>query len=417
VTGSQEYSLLLALVEAADRPDCTPEQLVTLIDWCCCSYARRAPAARTHFTVDRKNTGHHAPVVQQETDLSAQRVSYVARITISQKGPNTSGYRAVPAFVRDQVVACGTDTFYVGRRREYSRAEVADGRLGHLGIGWDLSGLSVPGRPVVPPATRGRWSKYNVDGRVLVRRDLPKIDKVIGGWETPNFGDWSRGSHTNYIARQVFQRETLYGQGLAIRVEADEPVDDKVVIGFIVDRVFDRRDLSDRDLLMACSLLRENIGSAPAILATDVSVAQWLRQQRVSWEILPVGEAGPRPFTDIARRLNADLDSPRVKRMGERYDRVAAMGRAEIIVGEGEFTRYFGFKFRDNLVALECLDYGNALYLMYEDWMALSQRTRVDLLADTSARYDRVVHRSGWEGRLAALLRVNGYTPQLSAGV
>ncbi|OCB55666.1 hypothetical protein A5722_17145 [Mycobacterium vulneris] len=240
-------------------------------------------------------------------------------------------------------------------------------------------------------------------------RDLPKVEKVIGGWSTPNFGDWSRGSHTHYSIRKVYQRETWYGQGLAIRVEPDEPVGDTVRIGFIVDYVFDRNSLRDQDLLMACSLIRENIGRDASVVSTSMPVNEWIQSQRVAWEILPIGELGPQPLREIVRRLNIAPDSKRARTITERFDQVLSIGQPEVVLGTGEFTRYFGVKYRDDLVALECLDYGNALYLMYEDWKTLSKRSRIDLLADTSARYDRVIHREGWEGRLAALLKGAGY--------
>jgi hypothetical protein len=69
----------------------------------------------------------------------------------------------------------------------------------------------------------------------------------------------------------------------------------------------------------------------------------------------------------------------------------------------------FGFKFRDDLVALENLGHGNAVYIMYEDWTVLSRRTRVELLGDANANYDRIIHRPGWQDRLRAPLTLKGH--------
>jgi hypothetical protein len=152
--------------------------------------------------------------------------------------------------------------------------------------------------------------------------------------------------------------------------------------------------------------LRENIHLHASIVATDVSVAGWLADQRVTWEILPRGEAS---FERVVERLNANPSSPRVREMRDRYQAVDSMHPGAVVVGDGEFSRYFGFKFREDLVALENLDYGNALYVMYEDWSVLSKRSRVDLLADANANYDRIIHSSGWEDRLKALLILKGH--------
>lgn len=320
----------------------------------------------------------------------------------------SSGYRSVPAFVHEQIQVLATSTFYVGRVREYTRPAVSSGILEHLGITWVGETPELSESTVIPPADRGRWSKRNVEGWVKVRKDLQKYDKTVGVWSTPNFGDPSRGYHTYYSVRAVYPREIWWGQGLAIRVELNEVVGDTVRIGFIVDRVFDRADLEDRNLWMACSLLRENIDAHAGVLSTNTPVSEWLRTQRVTWELLPVGEREPRPFSEIANRLRLDRNSPRVRRMAERYDVAHSWRPTDIVVGDGEFSRYIGFKYRDDLVALESLDYGNALYLMYEDWQTLSQRTRIDLLSDTIADFDRVVHSNRWEERLASHLRAKG---------
>ncbi len=50
------------------------------------------------------------------------------------------------------------------------------------------------------------------------------------------------------------------------------------------------------------------------------------------------------------------------------------------IAGTNGFLRYFGAKYSDNLVVFENLNYGNAIYIMYDDWKELSKRSRVDLL-------------------------------------
>lgn len=316
------------------------------------------------------------------------------------------GYARVPDFVREQIDRCGTDAFHVGRARSYSTVDLAAGALAHLNVQWDgAEVIHVPA--VVPPPEVGRWSRYNVDGWVKVRRDLAKRPKTIGGWQVPNFGDPDKGTHTHWATLMAYPRETWFAQRLAIVVDAQQPIDGTATLGFRIDRVFDRRDLDERDLWMACSLLRENVGGHVSVLPADISMADWLQNQRVTWEILPRGEAS---FERVVQRLGADASSPRVREAGQRYAVVDALNPGAIVVGEGEFSRYFGFKFREDLVALECLDYGNALYLMYEDWPTLSRRTRLDLLADTQANYDRVVHNAGWEARLRALLTVHGHS-------
>jgi len=89
-------------------------------------------------------------------------------------------------------------------------------------------------------------------------------------------------------------------------------------------------------------------------------------------------------------------------------DRLEAMERLKpqgYIAGTNEFLRYFGAKFEENLVAFENLNNGNAIYVMYEDWQTLSQRSRIDLLKGPREGFERIVHQDGWKKRLAAFVR------------
>ncbi len=61
------------------------------------------------------------------------------------------------------------------------------------------------------------------------------------------------------------------------------------------------------------------------------------------------------------------------------------------MIGRSGFSRYLGYLLRDDLVLLENIDYGNALYMMFDDWKTLSKRSRLDLLSDPTAHYERVL--------------------------
>jgi hypothetical protein len=300
---------------------------------------------------------------------------------------------------------CATDTFYVGRLKSYDMTDIQNGLLAHLQMTSNGQAVSAP-EMIVPPPSAGRWSRYNVDGYMHVRKDLPKIDKAIGGWLVPNFGDWNKGSHTHSSIRKVFQKERWYGQDLPVAITVGEVTGDHITIGFRVEKVFDRTNLNQRELKYACSLLRENVNTHVAVVSTGVSVSDWLADQHVTWEILPEGQAN---FDTVITRLNSKISGQRKSEMQDRYEAINELKPSATVVGHGGFSRYFGFMFRDDLVALENLDYGNALYLMFEDWKELSQRSRIDLIADTDAHYDRIVHRKDWRLKLIAALKLRGH--------
>jgi hypothetical protein len=66
------------------------------------------------------------------------------------------------------------------------------------------------------------------------------------------------------------------------------------------------------------------------------------------------------------------------------------------ILGKGGFNRYIGAVLPHDIVVFENLRYGNALYVLYENWEEVSQRSRVDLIKGTSADYERIPHVDGW---------------------
>jgi hypothetical protein len=71
----------------------------------------------------------------------------------------------------------------------------------------------------------------------------------------------------------------------------------------------------------------------------------------------------------------------------------------------GGNDQYIGAKFADDLVAFENLRYGNALYVLYENWGELSRRPRSELLKLPQSSLDRIVHSAGWEQKFAVLMQ------------
>jgi hypothetical protein len=67
-----------------------------------------------------------------------------------------------------------------------------------------------------------------------------------------------------------------------------------------------------------------------------------------------------------------------------------ALKPEKYIRGVGSFDGYIGAQFAEDLVVFENWRYGNALYILYESWEEISKRSRVDLLGDHDAHFDRI---------------------------
>jgi len=279
------------------------------------------------------------------------------------------------------------------------------GHYKHLGLVME-NGKPVAGEAVVPRASQGRYSRMNKNGYEIVHKDRPKVSQTFS-FEAPDWGDWSNGTHTVEWDRDVYERDFVSPSLLRIHTEimaqdfkASEP---QWVIKFSLDGVLFPSDPSfNDDLLFGLNLLQENVGACD-VFSSTATRADYLKTIYVTWEILPPGERD----TQIDRILGNNSNiSPREKAaFEERYDFIMAYKPSEMVLGTSGFVRYFGAKFSDDLVVFENVKYGNAVYVMFENWETISQRSRIDLLSQPSRQFIRIVHRPGWKAELKKVLQ------------
>lgn len=317
------------------------------------------------------------------------------------------GFQRLPLSITAALEALPQDQFEVAAARTIKIGDsISD--IAHLVQHSAAGSIEPVSHAVLPSAEVGRWSKWNLDGRVIKLTDQPKVTKTYS-WTSPNFGDPARGHHTTIQEREVWQRRELHGQRISLLVSTiagSGSNEARVVVR--VDRPFNRRDYAPEQLLLAVSLIQENFGAA-GVRPTDRSISEWIGRQFVTWEFLPPGEDGrPPSFEAVRRHFSMPDDAERTRIARARYEQIHSLRPSGHIVGRGEFSRYVGFQFSDDVIVLENLDYGNAIYIMYENWQRLSQRSRLDLLGDSDANYDRIVHRRGWEERLRQKLQLKG---------
>jgi hypothetical protein len=256
------------------------------------------------------------------------------------------------------------------------------------------------------PEKPGKWATWNLEGRVVPRPDWPTVAR---SWVTtsPNFGNGARyGYYSQIHTVQAQATQTLHGKVYAFDVAGNTRPDGKALLSFLLEPVFSAQvDPESPDLLMAVSLTREVVGT-PRVFPVTSSSSNWQDEQNFEWELLPVDHNG-KPTVDydkVADALGIPQGSAIRDTFKERYSTIRGMDPKTIRYGNTGFARYVAFEF-DNAVVLENYYYGNAAYIMYENWQELSKRTRLDLLSDPSARFERVVHTGDWKGKLKEAIR------------
>lgn len=285
----------------------------------------------------------------------------------------------------------------------YSAKQISDGDLRHLGVTYSKDEIQFQ-PTIIPSAEQGRFSSKNINGEEIVRTDLRK-ETHYNAIESPNWGDPWNGTHTVYLPYERYPRDFISPRllRLKITVPKNEPGQSSYVIIFAVDQVLDPKGRTfDDDLLFCLNLLQENV-AACGVQSSNASVADYLQTLRVSWEVLPPGTREDALVRLFRARTPSDQEKAAVE---ERYDFLIRLKPAKLIYGTSGLERYFGGLIKDDLVVFENIQYGNAIYIMFDNWRELSQRSRTELLSGRFGKnFERVMHGSGWKGRVKQVIK------------
>lgn len=313
--------------------------------------------------------------------------------------------RNVPTPVQEALVDMIDDLFVVAATKKVSRSDIAEGLYAHLGLRIEAGEIISEG-PTQPPADAGKWSERNACGWDRKRADWPMVTKTYV-FETPNFGDAATyGTHMHLWEREVYQHQVFEPQGMTVEAAVlEDQGGDYVAVKFTLSPVLNRRQAeADLMLLWALNLLQENAG-VTGVFKTDATHQQYISTITLDWQVFPPGTV-----EEVLQRLASHPANPNNAADFDEHvkDRVNLFNRfnpTAFIRGQGGFGSYFGAQFADDLVVFENLKYGNAVYVLYDDWNEASKRSRLELLRDQDAKFDRVVHTSDWKDRLSALLK------------
>ncbi len=270
----------------------------------------------------------------------------------------------------------------------------------HADFGLQLAnGRLVAGEPAPPPRESGRFASRNLDGWTVKRKDQPKVTREVNFW-VPNW----HGSGTHLVSRDIeaYPIENHPAKLLTVSATVLEELHGAAVVRLRVDRPLDRADPDfSNNIQFNIGLLRDHCGRAK-LYDADMTDAEFARIQRVDWELLPPGS-----LDQIITRISASHRSNpgRIKVATERLQALSRLHPDQLISGPGRFSYYFGAKFGDTLVALENLEYGNAMYVFEADWERLSQLSRMELIKRRDTGVHRVPHVAGWQSIIRRLRR------------
>ncbi len=304
----------------------------------------------------------------------------------------------IPKNVLEKLETIRAKEIVAGCAVKFKAEDLTAGRLKHLGITLTEKGLELPAS-IIPPENRGKYSNRNINGHEVVRRDLPK-ETHYNSIESPNWGDSYNGTHTVDLPYEKYPRDFHPPRELEISMicKDTKPGLATYILAFQVQEVLDKKDENFKDYLLEdLNLLQENVGAC-GVEAANTAIADYTKSLHVSWEILPPGTLDE----TIERIFRGKAPTEQQKDVtAERYNFFQTLKPKSLVFGQSGFRRYFGALLEDNLVVFENVEYGNAVYVLFDNWEDLSKLSRLDLMSGKFGdSFERVVHTKGWKEKL-----------------
>ena len=305
-------------------------------------------------------------------------------------------FRRIPDYIEQELRSIQSQHVIVAAVINCPLTDISRGAFRHLSIQFSEGNLVIPNN-LYPENLHGTYAKRNRNGIVWIHKCLPKITKTFSFY-SPNFGDPNKGYHTTYIDREVYQRSFEPPRDWEIRLQLLSQDEERIRIRIQINAVLDRQHTDfRRDLFFAINLLQEQCRECHIFDAyiTDEELA---RITTVGWEIFPPGTLD-RAVSTITTRLRSS-STQRQREIENRANALSRLHPTEYIVGSGMNSHYFGAKFGENIVVFENVDYGNALYILFDNWQEISQMSRIDILKRHERDFIRIIHKDGWQKTL-----------------
>lgn len=314
-------------------------------------------------------------------------------------------FTKIPPFLESKLQLAGSNELEVAVIIKLTESEISSGIYKKVGISLN-SENELQLNSVIPVATVGRYSKKNITGYTEVHRDRPKVVKRINLGDRPIFGDWSKGSYTLIVNRKVFDKTTYAPKNWSISselIKSEEENSEKYyILKVFVQSTFTKGSLRfNKDLLDAINLLWESLGKVDLFELSAIEL-DYLTAVSVDWEIFPPGTRESDINRIVGNRIKLSLDEQ--KTFANRYDFLLSFNPKRIVKGLGGSNAYFGMIFSDDLVVFENVRYGNAIYVLHENWKELSKLSRSEIISG-QFQYSRIIHSTDWKTNLTYAIK------------
>jgi hypothetical protein len=257
-----------------------------------------------------------------------------------------------------------------------------------------LSGMSI-GESRLPGAI-GRITNFNANGRSIKLKHLPKEERFTHSI-LMHFRPWGRGAYQSMIVDH-------YRDCYPIK-EVPPPATELSLIEengnlYLCTPTLHVASNSEEEIVHVVNMLLETSGHFH--VATDDGFIEEREYIKMNWKFIPPGE----PVHDYVKRNLEASATPENRQyvIVERQNFINGFIPDKVYVGLGGFSDYLAYEFTErNLVILESIKFGNAIYVFNKNWEEFSKMTKRELIMHNLAT--RIVHTLGWKGQVNNLLR------------
>lgn len=251
---------------------------------------------------------------------------------------------------------------------------------------------------IFPEPGLGIMSRRNSVGEEIIDKTKPEepyYHPFSWNFTYPN-GNTSSGS--SYRLGYRAHRDFIDPKELKILITEKENEEQIVV----VDYTYENKESHYQEIKFAANLLLEIFGQVETFKVEDNSmITDSTTIQTVNWELLPSGE---RIWEAFDRGVTANITETESILMQERFDLIENYEPTKAYRGLGGYVDYIVFEFEDiNTYIVESIIYGNATYILKNDWERVSKLTKKEIIQGDLAE-DRIVHNKSWETKIVNYL-------------
>lgn len=257
------------------------------------------------------------------------------------------------------------------------------------------------GNAMFPPIV-GRFTRFNIEGKEIVRKDLPKETVYYSMYSTRReFRGRNRTEEvTDFvdIPRKVYKRETVPGTGLDIVLE--EKAND---LFLMINKTFNKE--KDLDVaLVGANIILELVGYCDIFSEDLDSYFKPKHLIRYNWIFL---ESRGLPWEKRRERFQEIVESTKKakqKVIWERLETIAEYQPDFEAIGQNGFSGYvvFGFE-KKQVYVFESAILGNATYVIKGDWEKVSKMSKAEIIQNNLHEW-RLIHRNDWKERVKEVL-------------